>query len=203
MLLWAGSLPLLFFAYASTRSHGEANWPAFGYFPLSLLMAEFLSQRDWTGAAMKWTRLGCAVALGITIVMHAPELLYHTHLVRPLPRKLNEMFGWREMGTTIFKVGGRLPVVCNTHEDAGEASFYLPGQPTVWCVSLGPNSRPTSFDYLPGGPDLYHVPAVLLVGGNTDEFCRRYGFEEVGRTHWMMILHGHERDRLMVICRRR
>ena len=29
MLLWAGSLPLMFFGYASTRSHGEANRPAF------------------------------------------------------------------------------------------------------------------------------------------------------------------------------
>ncbi|HZK80730.1 MAG TPA: glycosyltransferase family 39 protein, partial [Humisphaera sp.] len=69
MLLWSGTLPLLFFGYAATSSHGEINWPAFAYFPLSLLVGRYLSE-NWRGNRVHLVIKGCEVAIGFTIAVH-------------------------------------------------------------------------------------------------------------------------------------
>ena len=69
VLLWSATFPLAFFLYASSRSRGQLNWPDFAYFPLALLMAAYLSEK-WDGQRMRWAKIGCAVALGGTLVLH-------------------------------------------------------------------------------------------------------------------------------------
>ncbi len=59
VLLWSATVPLVFFGYASTRSHGEINWPAFAYFPLSLLTVRSLAEtwdKQRIGGSHKGTR---------------------------------------------------------------------------------------------------------------------------------------------------
>ena len=46
LLLWTGSLPFVFFLLMCIKSHhGEANWPAFAYLPLSILTARWIAEK--------------------------------------------------------------------------------------------------------------------------------------------------------------
>ncbi|HWE00950.1 MAG TPA: glycosyltransferase family 39 protein [Tepidisphaeraceae bacterium] len=186
MLLWSGTLPLLFFGWAATSSHGEINWPAFAYFPLSLLVGRYLSE-NWRGNRVHLVRKGCEVAIGFTIVIHLIAmssvqqwLLRHdvpfTHRGFPLTHQITDLWGWPQFGRQLAADARGIPVVCNRHQDAGEAAFYMPGRPDVWC-EVG--SRPTAFDYYDRGrPDYSRIPEALFVGGNkdADKFMARFGY---------------------------
>jgi len=47
VLTWSATVPLVFFALTALKSGspGEGNWPAFGYFPMSLLTIEHVARR--------------------------------------------------------------------------------------------------------------------------------------------------------------
>jgi len=210
MLVWSAALPLVFFGYASWRAHGEANWPAFAYFPLSLLTVDYVASH-WTARLKHWAYAGAGLALVISIVMQSPELIYQAELHAParflpsgkpgLPKKLVEMYGWQELARTLAAMDwDRALVVCNTHQDAGEMAFYMPGQPEVWAIGLGADSRPTAFDYFDDKPDFYRVPRVLLVNGHKDEFCQKYGFVSDAEGYWFKTIFGHVRDRKTWMC---
>ncbi|HZK81558.1 MAG TPA: hypothetical protein VFC46_10835, partial [Humisphaera sp.] len=86
------------------------------------------------------------------------------------------LWGWPEFERQVADAARGTPVVCNRHQDAGEAAFYLPGQPDVWC-EVG--SRPTAYDYYDRGrPDYSAIPEVLFVGGNkdADKFMAKFGY---------------------------
>lgn len=209
ILVWSATLPLVFFAYAALKAHGEANWPGFAYLPLSVLTVDYLATR-WSSAATKWAKAGAGLALACAIIMQSPELVYKMILLAPaklvpkkeLPRKLVDVFGWKMLAFELDRWAGGAMVVCNSHEDAGEMAFYMRRQPEVWVAGI--NTRPTSFDYFDNKPDFNRVPAVLLVGGNTREFCAKYSFEPPAQTmHWLEILSGHRRDRSIALCIRR
>ena len=178
VLLWCGTLPLAFFAWAATRSHGEPNWPAFAYFPLSILIGAYLAE-NWAGNRVHWAREGCKVALIMLIAMHllavprVVNLLARLHV--PLPHSITDLSGWWEFGQQISQRAAGAQVVCNRHQDAGEAAFYMPGQPDVWCEGVG--SRPTAFDYFDHGrPDYAKLDRVLFVGGHLPQFMEEFGF---------------------------
>jgi hypothetical protein len=183
MLLWCGTLPLVFFAWAASRAHGELNWPAFAYFPLSLLIARYLSA-NWNGFRVQWARKGCEMALGFTIALHllampgVQQFLLRRHL--PLPHQATDLWGWRQFGTELAERAAGLPVVCNRYGDAGEASFYLPGQPDIWCDSVG--TRPAACEYFDSGrPDFAKLGRVLFEGGHVDLFMRKHGYAQITR----------------------
>lgn len=189
MLLWSGTLPLIFFGWAATRSHGEINWPAFAYFPISLLIGRYLSAY-WAGYRVQWVRIGCTVALGFTVAVHVIALQDVQHWIlrrRPhlLTHQVTDLWGWREFGAQLAADAHGLPVVCNRHQDAGEAAFYMPGRPDVWCEGIG--SRPTAFDYFDRDrPDYARIPELLFVGGNVDKFMAKFGYTrtvQIFRTH--------------------
>ena len=178
LFFWCGILPLLFFGYASTKSHGEINWPAFAYFPLSLLMGRYLTE-NWQGNRVQWVRKGCEVALGFAIGIHVlamPSvqqwlLQKHFHLTH----QATDLWGWRDFGKKLAWEAEGMPVICNRHQDAGEAAFYMPGQPEVWCEGVG--SRPTAFDYFDERrPDYAHLEQVFYVGGHVDLFMAKFGY---------------------------
>jgi hypothetical protein len=83
-------------------------------------------------------------------------------------------------------------VVCNRHQDAAEASFYMPGQPDVWCDGVG--SRPTAYDYFDVKPDFSTINRVLFVGGHAPQFIAKHGYTQsrtiiiaapsAGPRHW-------------------
>ncbi|MDB5172662.1 MAG: hypothetical protein JWN51_1435 [Phycisphaerales bacterium] len=177
-LLWCGTLPLIFFGWASTRSHGEINWPAFAYFPLSLLVARYLSE-NWEGNRVHWVRKGCEVALCFTVGVHllgTPSIqqrLLKWHW--PIPHQVTDLSGWREYGRQLAQRANGAPVVCNRHQDAGEAAFYMPGQPDVWCEGIG--FRTTAFDYFDRGrPDYANTPRVLFVGRHAEMFAEAFHY---------------------------
>ena len=202
ILLWSASLPLLFFGLSAFKSGtaGEANWPAFGYFPMSLLLLDHIA-RHWKSSDLKWLKIGCALALLITVVLHSPDTLYKAGFKDHFPRKLNEFFGWRQMARAVDQVRGDSLVVTGTHQDAAELSFYLHGQPDVWVYPLTdahgqPLSRPTAFDYFPDRPDLSKRARVLFFSGNVHDFSRIYDFVSNDMLIDLHIpLHGRMRDR--------
>src|SRR5665213_2428223 len=178
MLLWCGTLPLVFFGWAATRSHGEMNWPAFAYFPLSLLIGRYLAAKP-AGNRVQWVRKGCEVALGFTIALHllaVPQLqqMLLRHGV-PLPHQATDLWGWSDFGRQLADRAGGARVVCNRYGDAGEAAFYMPGQPDVWCEGVG--SRPTAYDYFDRDrPEYARLPRVFFVGGHVDLFMQKFGY---------------------------
>lgn len=185
VLLWAGTLPLAFFALACVKSHHtEINWPAFAYFPISILIARWLAN-GWSEVKVGWLRAGCQIALGMTIVMHllfipaVTRRLQQTRL--RLPHVMSDLTEWRQRGSILgrWAAENNCRIVTNRHEDAGEAAFYTPGQADVWCVSVG--SRPTAFDYFDEPPNFAKIPRVLWLGGHVDLFERQFGYVEVQR----------------------
>ena len=211
ILLWSATVPLLFFSITALRSAkpGEGNWPAFGYFPMSLLMMEHVARR-WKPFDIKWLKIGCGVALVITVALHSPDGLYaglnKMGVGNIFPRKLNQFFGWRRMALAVEPFRGDATIICGTHQDAAELSFYLPSQPEVWVFPITdpsghPVSRPTAFEYFPNRPDLSKVRSVLFFTGRTEDFCRQYGFvrtESLNEIH--IPLHGRWRDRRFDPC---
>jgi 4-amino-4-deoxy-L-arabinose transferase-like glycosyltransferase len=191
VLLWAGTLPLVLFGVAALRSHHtEANWPGFAYFPISLLTARWLSQ-NWTGARLKWAHLGVRVAfvclIGVHVVAFPPFTNRIVRLPMHIPHAIEDLCGWREYGRWLGNTSMwyDAPVITNRHQDSGEAAFYMPGQPEVWCVSIG--TRPTAFDYFDEKPDFAKIPRVVWVGGNYDLFEKAYGYTEAGRLSAIII----------------
>ena len=185
VLLWTGTLPLVLFGAACVTSHHtEVNWPAFSYFPISILMAKWLAE-TWSEARAAWMRAGWQVALGFTVVLYvlfAPPVsrrLVQTRL--RLPHLVTDLTDWRERGAILGRQASESNsfVVTNRHQEAGEAAFYMPGQPEVWCVGVG--SRPTAFDYFDEQLDFAKIPRVLWLGGHVDLFEKQYGYVEVQR----------------------
>ena len=211
ILVWSATVPLLFLGFTAFRSGkpGEGNWPAFGYFPMSLLLMEHVARR-WKPLDAKFLKIGCGVALGITIALHSPDLVYaglkRIGLQDHFPRKMNDFYGWREMAASVQQARGNAPVITGRHQDAAELSFYLPGQPEVWVLPLTDedgrlDSRPTAFDYFPNPPDLSKVKRILFFHGHTEDFCRLYDFCITGEVNgWTKLLHGRSRERRYDLC---
>jgi 4-amino-4-deoxy-L-arabinose transferase-like glycosyltransferase len=181
LLLLTGSAPLLLFGVAALKSHGEINWPAFAYVPISLLLGKWVADRPAT--RLGWLRLGWQVALGCTVVievMSAPIILPALHRAGvPLPASMVELTGWEAWGKALGKSAGGASIVCNRHQDAAEATFYVPGRPNVWCDSIG--TRPAAYDYFDEKPDFSTLNRVLFIGGNRDLFMAKFGYTHAER----------------------
>jgi 4-amino-4-deoxy-L-arabinose transferase-like glycosyltransferase len=183
VLLWTGSVPLVFFGIMFLKSHhGEGNWPAFAYFPISILTARWLSEK-WEGKRVDWARGGVRVALGVLIVMHViiwPGVTERLLRLRwHIPHALRDTVGWRDFGRALGDDAQRMGypmVIANRHQDAAEAAFYMPEHPDVWCIGIG--SRPTAYDYFDERIDLAKIRAVLWIGGHVDQFEKKYGYNE-------------------------
>jgi 4-amino-4-deoxy-L-arabinose transferase-like glycosyltransferase len=183
ILLWCATLPLVLFGWAATRSHTELNWPAFAYFPLSILIGGYLSDK-WSLNRVNCIKLGCIVAAVSSILVHqlalpgVPGFLMKLHL--PMPHNVTDLHGWPEYGQQISQRAAGMPVICNRHQDAGEAEFYMPGQPPVWCEGVG--SRPTAYDYIDSGrPDYTKIDRLIWVGSHEDEFMEKFHYTHTQR----------------------
>lgn len=191
VLLWAGTVPLAFFGVMYLRSHGgEANWPAFGYFPISLLIGRWMLEKP-SERRTGLVRGSIQLALGILIVIHVIAVPRVTQKLLSLkyrmPHAISDTVAWRDFGRAVGQQAYQngLPLVANRHEVAAEASFYAPGQPDVWCVSVG--SRPTAYDYFDDRPDFAKIPGVVWIGGHVDLFEKQYGYVERSRTSLMFL----------------
>lgn len=187
VLLWAATVPLVFFALAMFRSHHtEPNWPAFAYVPASLLIGRWLSE-SWSKQRVGLVRGGVQVATAFLIGMLAigapPVTRWITRLPFHVPHALSDLQGWPTFGQWLGHLSqdcGNAMVVTNKHQNAGEAAFYMPGQPGVWSDGIG--SRPNAFDYFDDAPDFGKMSVVIWVGGHHDLFARKYGYIEFAQT---------------------
>jgi 4-amino-4-deoxy-L-arabinose transferase-like glycosyltransferase len=207
ILTWSATVPLVFFGLAAFKSGspGEGNWPAFGYFPMSLLTLQHVA-RLWKPFDVKWLKIGAGIALAITAALHSPEFLAKIMKDR-FPRKLNEFYGWREMGRYVNEVAGGIPIIAGRHQDAAELAFYMPGQPEVWVITpVGkdgkPVSRPTAYDYFANRPNVRELPEIVYFNGHQEEFRQAFEFVTAGAKYdWRMFLHGQERNRRFEVLR--
>jgi 4-amino-4-deoxy-L-arabinose transferase-like glycosyltransferase len=174
VLIWCSIIPLLFFGLASIRAKGEMNWPAFAYFPLALLTADFTVSSGWHPGWMKWLRGGLIAAALTSIAVSAPLLLMRLGLKLP---KFNELLGWREFAADLESKSAGLPIVCESARDGGEIAFHLNGQPEVPIYAGG--AHPSAYDYMEDRPDPRSMDRVAYVGDHVEVFCRRYGFTVV------------------------
>jgi hypothetical protein len=102
-----------------------------------------------------------------------PGLLEKVHL--PVPHNVTDLHGWSEYGQQIGQRAGGLQVICNRHQDAGEAEFYIPGQPKVWCEGVA--SRPTAYDFIDSGrPNYAKIDRLIWVGSHEDEFMEKFHY---------------------------
>lgn len=185
LLLWTGTLPLVFFALMYVRAHrGEVNWPGFAYIPLSILTGRWLSERE-SELRRGWLRGGCQLALGFTIALLLVGIPPVTRMILRLPfripHSIKDLVGNREEARFLDEQSRQYQatVVCNHYQGAGEASFYMAGQPDIWCDSVG--ARPTAFDYFDHPPDFANIPRVLWVGGHSDLFSSKYRYQKAWR----------------------
>jgi hypothetical protein len=91
--------------------------------------------------------------------VHLPELLF---AVAPKMRlkTFDEQFGWRALAQRVDSAAPGSPVFCDTYQLASELSFYLPGQPQVWTLSV---DRPTMLDYLPARPNPASLAKLVFI----------------------------------------
>jgi len=180
VMLWTGTLPLVVFGAAALKAHHtEANWPTFAYFPISILTGRWVS-RNWSNPRVNWVKGGIqlagAIVIGLYVILLPPVTASILKLPLHAPHNLKDLTGWREDGRTLgawAEESGSV-VMCNRHQDAGEAAFYIPGQPDVWCVGVG--FRPTAYDYFDEPRDFAKIARILWVGGHEELFCKKYGF---------------------------
>src|SRR5206468_7793342 len=110
--------------------------------------------------------------------LHAPDQLYRAwNWKGNFPNKLNDFYGWREMGRSVGANRGDALVIAGKHQDAAELSFYMPGQPDVWVYPIltpdgKPVTQPIAFDYFPDRPDLSKTDYVLFFYGDFTDFRR-------------------------------
>jgi hypothetical protein len=203
VLLWSGTVPLVFFGMMFLNSHrGEVNWPAFCYFPISLLMVRWLGEK-WDGRRLNWAKAGVQVSFGILIAMHVimwPSVT--ARLVRlpvHIPHVFTDLIGWREFGRAIGMQAAlsNAQIIGDRHQVAAEASFYVAGQPEVWCINDG--SRPEFYDYFDEKPDFTKIPAVLWIGGHSGQFAREFGFVEQTRIDLTFFPGKNERKFLTIL----
>jgi 4-amino-4-deoxy-L-arabinose transferase-like glycosyltransferase len=162
ILLLTASFPLILFGLTSLKRRPEPNWPLMAYLPLTIVLVKYVFEQTAkfpTGRALAWLRLGLGVAIFATAFLHLPEMLF-VAVPKMRQKSLDEQFGWRELAQRIDSVSPGAPVFSDTYQLAAELSFYLPGQPQVWTLSV---DRPTMLDYLPGRPDPGSLSKLVFV----------------------------------------
>lgn len=187
ILLWTGTVPLVFFFLAVIPSHHtEPNWPAFTYVPASLLIGRWLLQGE-SEQRFGWVRGGVQVSaaflLGMLIIFAPPVTRSIVRLPFHVPHAIRDMTGWPQFTAWMNRQAtqaGDAWVVTNRHQDAGEATFYMLGQHEVWSDGVG--SRPNAYAYFDDQPNFSKIPVVFWVGGHHELFARKYGYIEIAQT---------------------
>lgn len=182
VLLLNATVPLALFFVAAIRSGGEPNWPGFAYLPLALLTVKFLESAP-AGLAHRLLPAALVVSAVGMLFLLLPEVVFPVARLAgaPLPGKLDETYGWRELAGRVDALrreepgGYRTLVAATMASEAGLLSFYLPDRPRVTVISFG--ERRYAQDYFASRPDYSREQRVLLVGyppaGQPDDAVER------------------------------
>jgi hypothetical protein len=160
ILLFAATVPLIFFAWSATHRRVEANWPMFAYFPAVILYAKYLGE-DWGASRVFWAEVAIKIALIATILIHFPQLFWKISPKIGSPQWDN-LFGWRDLAVKgVYPLQLGSPVFTADYEYAAELSFYLPERPDV--RPLIDPARATAFDFFGESPSPQSYARVVLV----------------------------------------
>ena len=160
ILLFAATTPLVFFGISAVRRHVEGNWPMFAYVPGVLLISKYLGE-SWERPRVFWAELALIVALVMTVVMHAPALVWKVAPSISTPQ-WDHLYGWSELARNgVEPMRQDSPIFGADYEYASELSFYLPDKPQVW--PLADQTRKTAFDFFGGQSDPQSYARVVLV----------------------------------------
>ena len=212
ILTLSTAVPLGLFLLTAFKSGypGEANWPTFAYLPMSLLTIENIARRR-KPFDIKWLRIGTVVGLLVVVLVSFPQPLAYL-LKEKFPNKLNDFFGWDKVANNVQLMGmtdfpGTL-IVAERHQDAGELSFYMHGQPDVWVLPIRDEHgnrviRKTAYEYFEQ-PDFSKYPRIIFYSaGHTADFCRTHGYVTDGAPGHIMIFLNHRiRDGRVDVCLR-
>jgi hypothetical protein len=160
ILLFAATTPLVFFALSAVRRRVEGNWPMFAYFPAIMLFAKFIAE----GAHRQrlfWAELAVVVALCMTIVLHAPNLVWKLAPQLGSPQ-WDHLFGWRDLAQReVQPLRNGSPIFTGDYEYASELLFYLP--PGSEVRPFYDPMRPTAFDFFGDQAAPTNFSRVVLV----------------------------------------
>jgi hypothetical protein len=150
----------VFFGISAVRRHVEGNWPMFAYVPGVLLVSKYLGEK-WEQPRVFWAELAVMVALVMTVVMHAPSLVWRVAPSVGTPQ-WDHLYGWSELAKNgVEPVREDSPIFAADYEYASELTFYLADRPEVW--PLADPTRKTAFDFFPGKTDPQSYSRVVLV----------------------------------------
>jgi 4-amino-4-deoxy-L-arabinose transferase-like glycosyltransferase len=159
MLIFSAAVPLVFFAISALRRRVEGNWPMFAYLPGVLLVAKYLGE-NFTKPRVFWAETSIIVAAVMTIVLHAPSLVWKVAPSVQTPQ-WDHLYGWGELarlGVEPLRMDS--PIFAADYEYASELSFYLPDKPDVF--PLPDPTRKTAFNFF-SPPDMQSSWRAVLV----------------------------------------
>ena len=137
----------LFFLLIALKKSVYANWPAFAYFSLYLLMAFWI----WKKRIIKWMLpLFTLNLLAVIIVFYTPilDMVGLGKLLPPKKDPTKRLVGWSNLALEVQDLRGKFPnsfVFSDDYFVSSELSFYLPDHPLVYCINLG--RRMNQFDF--------------------------------------------------------
>ncbi len=143
-LLITGFLPFLFFLYAGSRSHVEANWPALAYFSGLILVAV------WHARSSGWKKWVRGINYGLLALLMTIVIIQPHFKMLPLTGKndpTNRYYGWPGVLDRIEKIWQENPSalpVGNKYQLQSQLAYRLG---TIRIPALNIQDRPNHFDY--------------------------------------------------------
>ena len=189
--LFMTSFPVVaFFAFLSTQTRVEGNWPGPAYLTAAVLMgglvdgaytnkkegmAHLLSIKLWP-----W-------AVGTSYVLSGLILLHVLWPVIPVPVKIDriakETLGWEALAHQTDRLQQSMPnpektfLFSQSYQTASELAFYAPGNPRTVCINRW--RRPNAYEYWWKDDDLLGWDAVGVCSArlrNTDRLKEIFEF---------------------------
>lgn len=184
ILVSAMLTPWLVFLLFSPITHVQPNWPVIALPPICILLARSLTRAlrasapSLRKAAVLLLSVGVSLGAFLTLMIRNSEIFYPLFklLARQEPSwELTPMAhwdpaarlrGWSQLGREVgeemraFSQAERPPVIFADHYQlASELAFYVPGQPTVYCIQSVLGDRLCQYDLWPNPID--HPEAFL------------------------------------------
>ncbi len=146
-LAFPAAFVFFFFLFIALKRQVYANWPAFGYFSLYLLMAYFIWKKNlWRFI----TPLVLFNVLAVVVVFYTPilDMVGLGNLLPPKKDPTKRLVGWSQLANEVQKVRNRYPnhfLFSDDYFVSSELTFYLPDHRFVYCINLG--RRMNQFDF--------------------------------------------------------
>lgn len=167
------SLPLLLtFLALSLRTRVQANWAFPGYLVAFAALGGLAA--DWATGLRRAARVaGLVLLLGPPVLVTAlglgglPRAI--AEMLPPEADPTNRLVGWSALGdevgrrAALLSRNGPLFLAGSRYQVTAEMAFYVPGQPTVYCIST--DRGRVQYDYWPGPGHLVGWDAIYVNAG--------------------------------------